>query len=658
MPFSYFSKLPIIDYPISKTKTKKGRDILHRFFVDQKYANLNEHLMKYTVLDGDALDVISTKLYRRADYHSIILFVNPAMQVFGGGLPVSSAIQDEYIGELYSDTVYGLTPILPPKIIYDWAPVGPPFTVPEIKSKLEEINAEQYLIIYEGNADPTATSGTINVTSVLNHIETVYGTDIVGWGVLDFEYPFLGVLSTGPSDPNYNTCVTSLLQTLRAVKQKFPKVRWTYYGMPSLDYWLPTIPPSQYPTLWAFSTPQQKQVEIEKKLNSFGPVLRELDWYAPDVYDKYHQDLMNSTDASQHNINEREYRLARVEMIREFLRRNNIEGRPIIPFVSPFFAPGGGPGGVTLENKKIPFNQMLQDQVLPLTEAGCDGIAIWSAANFYAEQALIGTCAANQDQNRVRPIYTVDYFAGITPGDGGSPGWTAAETRTRLLTGLGNAVVDMATAAAGSPILQKARDIYPVLGQGLAEGETVYSWIINDPNIEVDTSIAATVKEWNPRTMTVKLNQTSGYFSVGMILGNESKTALFRVSKKINEKDALHHFEATRDTFSGTPLKKGSIIDPLSSPFSVNGGVLLVPIGLTGISGGVKGTYSTSIAYLNNTTGIPPSISNYIKGVTNLEEEYRKMEKNRTITVPTNNPNLLESLVLSVEEILDGIKQT
>jgi len=653
MAFQYFSKLPVIDYPISQTQTKRGRDILHRFFVDQRYAKMNEYLMQYRAEDGDALDVISAKLYKRADYHSIIMFINPAKGVFGGGLPVSSAVQEEYMDAVYGDTVHVLDPILPPAVIYDWAPVTPTFNVPEIKSKLESIRAEPYIYVSQNEFGGQLLSGVIDPSNVVSLIQGKYGSNPSGWGMLDFEIPFQSVLEAGPSTGGYATCVNSLVSTMEAVKSAFPRVRWTYYGFPGLSY---------YPgagNLWAFASESARKTEIEKQILGFSPVLRVMDWYSPSVYDVFDQShpAMSVGDAAQHNVNEREYRIARVGVVKEFLSRNGLGHRPILPAVSPFFAPGGGPSGVTLENKKIPFTQMVQDQILPLTEAGCNGVAIWSAADFYAAQALTGTDAGNSIQVRVRPIYTVDYFAGITPGDSGTPGWTAAATRTKLLTGLGNAVADMAVAAAGNSGLQEGRDIYPIFGYGLEEGETVFSWFPANPNQEVDTETAAVVREWNPRLMTVKLDQTRGSFPVGGVIGNESKTALFRVTKKIQEKDAVHHFEAIQDTFNGTPLKKGSIIDPLSAVYPVSGGVVLTPIGNPGICGGSTGYYYNSLVYLHNTIGIPPAISPYIKAVSNQEQEYRNIESNRNMIVPSNNPNLLEGLVTAVEEILDGVQR-
>lgn len=640
MAFEYFSKLPVIDYPISKTQTKRGRDILHRFFVDQKYAKMNEYLMQYRAEDGDALDVISAKLYRRADYHSIIMFINPAKGVFGGGLPVSSAVQEEYMDTLYGDTVHVLNHILPPVVIYDWVSSGP--TVPpEIKAKIDLAEAEEYNIFYQGAVnDPGYSSGIINVPLVIDYlkgVELARGKPITGWAVLNWEIPWMVAIEEGPTNPIYNTCVENILSLLRAVKREFPRARWTIYGPPGL---------ARFPndSDWIDTPLADQQAEIERQITNYSPILFEFDWYSPGVYDK--------SGNVYTTANERAWRMARVGVAKEFLRRNNLPRRPVIPFLSPFFQGDSNP----LVFRRISMNRLLQNQILPVLDAGSDGIAIWTAGDYYPGLALGETIIpANSTQEKLRAAYTIDYFAGITPGTNGTPGWTAASTRATLLAGLGNVVADMAVAAAGSTALQQNDTVQPAIGYGLEEGETVLSWISNDLNREADIEIAGVVKEWNPRMMTVKLDQTLGSFSPGMVLGNESKTSLFKITKKIQEKDAVHHFEATQDTFAGTPLKKGSIIDPLSAVYPVDGGIVLTPVGVAGACGQTGG-YRNTLVYLYNGVGIPPAVSPYIKAVSNQEQEYRNIESNRTMNVPSNNPNLLEGLVRAVEDILDGVQ--
>ena len=109
MAFRYFSKLPVIEYPLNETESKAARDILHRLFLDQKYADVSEYLRKYTVKDGDRPETISANLYGRSDLHTVIMLLNNNQDILNG-LPPSSSIYEEFVEEKYGDSVYYLYP--------------------------------------------------------------------------------------------------------------------------------------------------------------------------------------------------------------------------------------------------------------------------------------------------------------------------------------------------------------------------------------------------------------------------------------------------------------------------------------------------------------------------------------------------------------------
>ena len=111
MAFDYFSKLPIIEYPLDSETNKKARDILHRIFLDQKFADMSAYIKKYQVQDGDRPEIISKKLYNRSDLHSIIMLLNGENDPILLGLPPTSYIYQEYINSKYYDDVYYLYPM-------------------------------------------------------------------------------------------------------------------------------------------------------------------------------------------------------------------------------------------------------------------------------------------------------------------------------------------------------------------------------------------------------------------------------------------------------------------------------------------------------------------------------------------------------------------
>lgn len=111
MALSYFSKLPIIDYPLDKSSNKKARDILHRLFFDQKFIDQSDYVRKYEVKEGDRPEIISHKLYGRSDLYSIIMLLNSFDSSMLSVLPPMGTIYDEYLDEKYSDDVYYVSPI-------------------------------------------------------------------------------------------------------------------------------------------------------------------------------------------------------------------------------------------------------------------------------------------------------------------------------------------------------------------------------------------------------------------------------------------------------------------------------------------------------------------------------------------------------------------
>lgn len=318
-------------------------------------------------------------------------------------------------------------PNTPPfTVIYDWAPTA---EIPEVAKKIDRAGAKPYILVYQ-NIDPEcAKTGIINSDLIIRHVRQNHGDNPSGWGMLDYEFPFDEVFHAGPDHPQWGRCAKTMLEALAAVKAAFPRVRWTYYGMPGLLYWVNG-------KLWAFAKPEDQQAEIERQIRGYGPVLEALDWYNPCVYDVYDLGKMDPDSRAQHLINERVYREARIGVVREFMRRSGITGRPILPAVSPFFTGHGNSTG----NQRIPHEEMVRDQVHPVVTSGCEGMAIWSAADWYASTALRATNPNNQVQTRIRPVFTADYFGGTEPK------WGSPETRTTLLAGLGNAIADMAVA--------------------------------------------------------------------------------------------------------------------------------------------------------------------------------------------------------------------
>lgn len=309
-------------------------------------------------------------------------------------------------------------------ILYDWAPTSDPM----VNSLLQRARASTYILVYQNVDLASIKSCEIDSSKIIADVQQRFGNNPSGWGMLDFEDPFDSVLQAGPSHPKYETCVKSMVKALRDTKRAFPNVKWTYYGIPGLAYW-----PGG--SLWSKASLEKRQAEIDRQIEGYGPVLAELDWYSPCFYDVYRLDTMTPEAKADHLVNEREYRIARVDVIREFLRRNHLPARPILPAVSPFFAPGGN----TVENGVIPRDEVIRDQILPAIAARCDGVAIWTCGNWYVQQATKATEPANETQRRVRECYRAGFLAGTEPAS-----WSNESMKAMLTRRVGNAIASMA----------------------------------------------------------------------------------------------------------------------------------------------------------------------------------------------------------------------
>jgi hypothetical protein len=313
------------------------------------------------------------------------------------------------------------------KVIYDWAPTENP----KVAQVVNDAKAQSYILVYQ-NIDPNAKTGVINTDLLIADIERQRKVNPSGWGMLDYEFPFDEVLQAGPTHELYDVCVKNMVHAIRTVKERFPDVKWTYYGIPGLSYW----PGGK---LWAFATPESQRAEIERQLTGYGPVLKELDWYTPCFYDVYNVEAFaDQASRDAHLVNEREYRIARVGVIREFFARNDIKARPILPAVCPWFTGHGN----TTEHDIIPDTELVRDQIMPIIEGKCEGMAIWTAGHWYLQQATLPTNPNNKTQEKVRVQFKKHFLGGVEPES-----WTSDATKAWLTEKVGMVIGNMAKLA-------------------------------------------------------------------------------------------------------------------------------------------------------------------------------------------------------------------
>lgn len=261
-------------------------------------------------------------------------------------------------------------------------PVGPAATTPVLLYEealdakglkfLTEAGAERYFVVYQDNADPQASkSGIIDAAAVARYVVKSQGDTPIGWGVLDFEMPFDQLLHEDPKSVRTIAAVKSMVDAIRTMKRVFPKVKWTYYGMPGLLFYLPDGD-------WKSASTESKSSEIARQLAAYGPILVECDWLAPCIYytvgdGRGGRDPTKAVrDATRAWIGER------TAMCVKFAK-GLPKAIPVIPFASPLFMPGGGARAFSV----IPAAVVDEDVLAPAAAAGAVGVCMWTGASNF-----------------------------------------------------------------------------------------------------------------------------------------------------------------------------------------------------------------------------------------------------------------------------------
>lgn len=294
-------------------------------------------------------------------------------------------------------------------------------------SFLAPTGAERYLIVYQNNADPNAAgSGVVDADRVVEEVNRLkQAGSTIRWGILDFEVPFDEIMMNGASDPRYSATVASLIGTIRRMKSVFPDVKWTYFGFPNLPY---------HPTGkdWGVIPDDQKNLIFDSFNGGYGPVLDELDFIMPCVYDVYESALNMPQSYSQPDVAESTARVSKIESIKRHFSVRGLPVPPIIPAASPWFQTGGGTGAAH-PWKAIPIIEFMRDQVAPCLDAGASGFALWGAMPYF-------NAVATTPPQPNWPAYLVAEQAAIREGlmealgvpSGSVVSWTDSTTRATL----------------------------------------------------------------------------------------------------------------------------------------------------------------------------------------------------------------------------------
>ncbi len=248
------------------------------------------------------------------------------------------------------------------------------------RDAIEAAGAQKYFIIYQNNVDPGAQKlGAIDASALGRGIVDSRGDTPEGWGVLDFEDPFFAIIQDGPSNPRFAKAVESMVQALRSVKRAFPHVKWTFYGLPLLRYYVDG-------KAWAALTPEERARETDRQLAAVDQILAESDWLSPSIYNMV-GDAKGSLVANDEIRNcTREWAEALTSMSVRYAKTRPVPPK-VIPFVSPLYMPGGGARTGSI----IPPGVFMEDTIEPAVRGGANGLCFWMGAGHLIRLAASDT---------------------------------------------------------------------------------------------------------------------------------------------------------------------------------------------------------------------------------------------------------------------------
>ena len=267
-------------------------------------------------------------------------------------------------------------------------------------------------------------SGVLDIEAITREVNTKTGGHPPTWMMLDIEEPFFELLMKGPNSPEYKKSIDTMVATIRAMKSLWPNSKWTFYGIPNLPYWIEGKG-------WANATDEQKKKMLESVAAISEPLIAESDWVSVSIYDYYDPSMVipgspNSVRGTPESVRMDgcAWRMAQVGLAKLLAR-----GKPVIPNVCQFWAPGG----VAPYCRLIPARAFIENQILPAIKAGATGFALWTGMNYRIEIVTDNKENTNVKREKNfgvqewRAAFAFDYFKGIQP-----PNWSEPQIRQKL----------------------------------------------------------------------------------------------------------------------------------------------------------------------------------------------------------------------------------
>ena len=259
--------------------------------------------------------------------------------------------------------------------------------------RLVKLGGRRYSIVYQDDCDKGAKkSGTIDIAALARHVAERPSGFPSEWAVLDYETPFDEWIREGPGTAHWKIATDSMVAAIERMKVLFPGVKWTYYGVPRLEYYMDG-------KTWASATDAAKKAEIERQFQRYAPIIAKCDWLAPSIYMVVGDRKDGGRPGDLQRGETRAWTRAVIESAVDFGRR---VGNPVpaVPFVSPVYQPGGGARNQAF----IPPAMIDECTIRPIVEAGGSGVCIWSAGSYIVSQVTAPLPAGKAPDADMAPV--------------------------------------------------------------------------------------------------------------------------------------------------------------------------------------------------------------------------------------------------------------
>jgi len=322
-----------------------------------------------------------------------------------------------------------------------------------LKSSFTNIGVSQYCILYQSlvNQDHDSFSGTIDYNEISYRLDNDIAyeggskfadSDIV---ILDFEGPYTGAMVYGNgfihtngdgSIVTYEEIKQSLIDTIKFLKNRYPRKKWGYWGFPHLPEWICDIPniidyECEDPIRIDMANIEQKEFIKNHLYNNFKDLINECDVIGPDLFqrdlkdnDIYTNDKIDFTKAV---IN------AEICSMLDPLNKKIKIAWITNMYFKELVLPPNALNGFEL----ISYEDLYLESILPWINAGMDGFYIFVAMNYRIQQLtnpLSASTSEANSQKALRKSFNDNYLL----GSGGAPEddsyWTDVDNRDLFKT--------------------------------------------------------------------------------------------------------------------------------------------------------------------------------------------------------------------------------